>query len=95
MSNKVSIPELAERLSLQHNIELKEALLIVKGTRDFFVDNIQARNPIEIRGFGSVSYSKIAPHKARNPKTGETFTTPMQHMPRFKPAKQTVEIIEE
>jgi nucleoid DNA-binding protein len=93
--SKVSIPELAERLSERCNIGRKEALLIVKGTRDFFVDNINARNPIEIRGFGSVRYSKIAPHKVRNPTTGETFTTTTQYRPHFKPAKQTVEIIEE
>lgn len=95
MSNKASIPELAERLSLRHNIDYQEALLIVKSTSEFFIDNINARNPIEIRGFGSVRYNKITPHKARNPKTGETFTTPTQYVPHFKPAKQTTITIEE
>ncbi|WP_394230737.1 HU family DNA-binding protein [Shewanella colwelliana] len=94
MSNKVLIPELAERLSLRHNIDYKEALLIVKSTSEFFIDNINARNPIEIRGFGTVNYNKLAPYKTRNPNTGEIVMTPTKYVPRFKPAKHTIVVIE-
>lgn len=94
MIDKALIPELAERLSLRHRITFTDALLIVQSTRDFFVDNIHARNAISMRGFGSIRYSKILPYKARNPKTGEILTTPTKYVPHYTPSKQTTIIIE-
>ena len=51
LNNKVSIAELAERLALRFNIAPNDALIIVKATRDFFIDNINAQNRIIIKRF--------------------------------------------
>lgn len=42
---------------------------------------------IEIRGFGTFTLSLRASRLARNPKTGQTLTTPPKYILRFRPGK--------
>lgn len=95
MSHKVFIFELAERLSQEFDIPFKNAELIVRGTRDFFVENINKKIPIQIRGFGSISYANISAYLTRNPLTGEAVLTKNKWVPRFKPSIKTLLILSE
>jgi integration host factor subunit beta len=45
-------------------------------------------NRIEIRGFGAFTLTYRAPHKARNPMTGETVAVVGKCVPHFKPGKE-------
>ncbi len=42
---------------------------------------------VEIRGFGSFSVRRLAPHVGRNPKTGDPVQLNERRIPRFKPGK--------
>ncbi|GIU21743.1 HU family DNA-binding protein [Shewanella sp. MBTL60-007] len=95
LNNKVSIAELAKRLALQFNIAPDDAVLIVKATRDFFIENISAQNRILIRRFGSVKYTKVLPYESRNPQTGEKMITKAKYVARFTPVKSTIEYIDD
>ena len=95
LNNKVSITELAERLALRFNIAPNDAVTIVKATRDFFIDNINAQNRIVIKRFGSVKYTKVLPYESRNPLTGEKVITKHKSVPRFTPVRSTIRYIDD
>ena len=93
MNKKVLMHELAERLSWEFNISQKEAYKVICETRNFFVENINAGNTIELRKFGTFHYKQCPPRMARNPKTGETCLIDARLNPRFKPTGQSVQLI--
>lgn len=50
-------------------------------------DRTDTGNRIEIRGFGSFSLHRRAPHIGRNPKTGEAVSLNAKFISHFKPGK--------
>lgn len=52
------------------------------------LDGLDQGERIEIRGFGSFNLHHHPPRIARNPKTGEAFSSPARTAVHFKPGKE-------
>lgn len=48
---------------------------------------------VELRGFGSFRLRHRAPHRGRNPKTGDRVDVPSKRVAYFKPGKELKELI--
>ena len=56
---------------------------------------LEAKERIEIRGFGSFSLRYRKPREGRNPKTGEKVTLLGKYVPHFKPGKTLRERVDQ
>lgn len=85
--------DLVKTFAENHNLQMNEATVIV----DTFFNTIQkallkgAR--VEIRGFGSFKVKEYEGYRGRNPKTGSLVNVPAKRLPRFKPGKMFLEIL--
>ena len=48
---------------------------------------------VELRGFGSFRLRRRAPHRGRNPRTGDRVDVPSKRVACFKPGKELKELI--
>lgn len=80
--------ELAEALSEQMDIPLKEAISIVSTILDAMTDTLVAGENIELRGFGSFTVRHYDSYTGRNPKTGKEVKIKPKKLPFFKVGKE-------
>ncbi|MDE7469355.1 MAG: integration host factor subunit beta [Desulfovibrionaceae bacterium] len=85
--------DLVKAFAENHNLHMDEATVIV----DTFFATIQKAllkgSRVEIRGFGSFKVKEYEGYKGRNPKTGSLVNVPAKRLPRFKPGKMFLEIL--
>jgi nucleoid DNA-binding protein len=82
--------DIAKVFSEKTSIHPVNSLKIVDQFFDSIIEVLAEQGRIEIRKFGVFESKKIAPRKARNPKTGETFVTLGGHKVKFKPGKEMI-----
>jgi integration host factor subunit beta len=81
--------ELIEALAKkQPQLAMKDVELAVKCIIEKMNQALASGQRIEIRGFGSFSLHERPPRVGRNPKTGESVTLSVKHVPHFKPGKE-------
>lgn len=88
--------ELIERISSK-NTQLP-ARDIEESTKLIFekmIKALEAKDRIEIRGFGSFSLRYRKPREGRNPKTGAKVALLGKYVPHFKPGKELRERVDE
>lgn len=88
--------ELIERISSK-NTQLP-ARDIEEATKLIFekmIKALEAKDRIEIRGFGSFSLRFRKPREGRNPKTGARVALLGKYVPHFKPGKELRERVDQ
>lgn len=65
----------------------KEAQEVVERVFDTIKKALQAKEAVQIVGFGSFKVSKRDARKGRNPQTGEEIQIAARMVPKFVPAK--------
>lgn len=88
--------ELIERISSK-NTQLP-ARDIEEATKLIFekmIKALEAKDRIEIRGFGSFSLRFRKPREGRNPKTGAKVALLGKYVPHFKPGKELRERVDQ
>ena len=88
--------ELISAISLrfpQLNCEYVE--MATRTILDAMSQSMSRGSRIEIRGFGSFSLNHCAPRTGRNPKTGDQVNIPAKAVPRFKPGRELVLLVDQ
>lgn len=70
------------------DLEATDVELAVNCMLEQMITTLQSGERIEIRGFGSFDLRHHPAHIARNPKTGESVSTPAKVRIHFKPGKE-------
>ena len=83
MTKTELVDYVAERVQLpKYQIETV-VNLVLQG----IMDTLQARDTVELRGFGSFRLYRRKPRVGRNPKTGDLVQIPATQVPRFAAGK--------
>ena len=72
---------------------LREAKLILETILDSMVKALGKGEEIEIRRFGSFSTHRRAPRTGHNPKTGKRVDVPARRVPRFRPSRELLGLV--
>ena len=72
---------------------LREAKLILEKILDSMVRALRNGEEIEIRRFGSFSTHTRAPRTGWNPKTGKRVDVPARRVPRFRPSRELLGLV--
>jgi integration host factor subunit beta len=72
---------------------LREAKLILETILDSMVKALSKGEEIEIRRFGSFSTRRRAPRTGRNPSTGKRVDVPARRVPRFRPSRELLGLV--
>ena len=87
--------ELAETLSEQMGLPLKETTSIISTILDTMTNTLVAGENIELRGFGSFTVRHYDSYIGRNPKTGKETEVKSKKLPFFKVGKELREKVNE
>lgn len=87
--------ELAEALSKQMDLPLKEATSIISTILDAMTETLVAGENVELRGFGSFTIRHYDSYTGRNPKTGKETEVKAKKLPFFKVGKELRENVNE
>ena len=80
--------ELAEALSKQMDLPLKEAASIISTILDSMTNTLVGGENVELRGFGSFTVRHYDSYTGRNPKTGKETEVKSKKLPFFKVGKE-------
>jgi len=84
---------LIEDIACVTGMTLHEAKLILETILDSMVKALSKGEEIEIRRFGSFSTHRRAPRTGRNPKTGKRVDVPARRVPRFRPSRELLGLV--
>ena len=93
VAETVNLSDLSYLFAEEFHISTKKADEILDIIISQLSDQLEKKQRIEIRGFGCFEVRTRAPRKARNPKTGETVQTSINHSIHFKPGKTLKELV--
>lgn len=71
----------------------KHAEIVVDTVFGNIVAALHRGEKVELRGFGSFRLRRRAPHRGRNPKTGDRVDVPSKHVAYFKAGKELKQLI--
>ena len=71
----------------------KDTETIVDTVFGSIVHALHRGEKVELRGFGSFRLRRRAPHRGRNPRTGDRVDVPSKRVAYFKPGKELKELI--
>lgn len=77
-------PELIEALAAKTNESKKTVETIVNAFTELVVDKMKEHEPVDIYAFGKFEAVHKEAGTGRNPRTGETTTTPAKDVPKFR-----------
>lgn len=80
--------DIAKVFSDKTSIHSSTCFKIVDQFFDSIIEVLADKGRLEVRNFGVFESKKIAPRKARNPKTGEVIFTLGGYGVKFKPGKE-------
>jgi integration host factor subunit beta len=87
--------ELIERLAAKNTqLPAKDIEDATKLIFEKMINSLEAKDRIEIRGFGSFSLRYRKPREGRNPKTGDKVALLGKYVPHFKPGKELREKVD-
>ena len=75
-TKKLDKDEFYHRLSERSGFTLGDTKLFWHSIEDLFLEAIQSRIGLDLRGFGELFYSTIAERTMKNPQTKETVVNP-------------------
>lgn len=75
------------------NLTSRDIEAIVNVIFDGMTESLAKGDRIEIRGFGSFEVRTRKARKGRNPKTGESVSLNVRHVPFFKVGKELKELV--
>lgn len=78
---------LVDVVSRTCNLSRGEAQVVVSAVFASLVVALRRGEKIEVRGFGSFRIRHRQSHRSLNPRTGASLVVPAKFVPRFKPAK--------
>lgn len=84
MTKSVLIDKVAERAD---GLTRKQTEIVLETVLDSIKDALSKGEKVEIRGFGNFRLKLRRPHRARNPKTGESVEVPFKKALHFKVGK--------
>jgi integration host factor subunit beta len=80
--------ELIELMSRQHSTSTKDIKLAVNLILEMITNALANENRIEVRDFGVFTIRHRKSRITRNPKTGESVSTPSKRATHFRPGKE-------
>lgn len=83
--------DIAKIFSEKTSIHPSTSLKMVDHLFDSIIEILKKEQRIEVRNFGVFEVKKVAPRKARNPKTGDIIFTVGGYKIRFKPGKEMLQ----
>ncbi len=86
--------ELAETLSKELDLSLKEASNVISTILDTMTSTLVAGENVELRGFGSFTIRHYGSYTGRNPKTQEKTHVAPKKLPFFKVGKELREAVD-
>jgi len=79
---------LVEEVAQVADLTKKAAETIVETVFGSIVESLRRGERVELRGFGSFRLRSRAPHRGRNPKSGERVDVPSKRVAYFKAGKE-------
>lgn len=79
--------EMVERIAEKVGVTGQQAREIMQATLDNMIETLATTGRIELRNFGVFVVKRVAPRKARNPRTGESVMVAAHNVVRFKAGK--------
>ena len=79
--------EMVERIAERVGVTGEQAREIVQATLDNMIETLATTGRIELRNFGVFVVKRVAPRKARNPRTGESVMVAARNVVKFKAGK--------
>ena len=84
---------LVEEVAQVADLTKKAAETIVETVFGSIVESLRRGERVELRGFGSFRLRSRAPHRGRNPKSGERVDVPSKRVAYFKAGKELKALI--
>lgn len=79
--------ELVAQVAVQTQLTQQQTAMIVESFLQCVIDALQAREHVELRGFGSFRLRHRRPRQGRNPRIGTPVQVPAKTVPVFKAGK--------
>lgn len=80
--------ELITKISEKSNLTKKDAEAALKGMMESVIEALEAKEKVQLIGFGTFEVRERAERKGRNPRTKEEMIIPASIVPAFKPGKE-------
>lgn len=84
----MNVNELAEQIATSHDLDKKQARIVVESVFKAVVSAAQHGDEVSIPGFGKFKVASREARQGRNPATGETIQIAASKKLNFTPAKQ-------
>jgi integration host factor subunit beta len=84
---------LVEEVAQVADLTKKAAERIVETVFGSIVESLHREEKVELRGFGSFRLRRRAPHRGRNPRSGERVDVPSKRVAYFKAGKELKALI--
>ncbi len=79
--------EFVDQLAKKTGLSKKDARSTLDTTLDLIVSTTKKKEKVTFTGFGTFEARKQKSTQRVNPRTGQRFTVPAKHMPKFRAGK--------
>ncbi|HCH24879.1 MAG TPA: integration host factor subunit alpha [Oceanospirillaceae bacterium] len=86
--------DMAERLSIDHNLSKREAKDLVEAFFDEIAERLVNNEQVKLSGFGNFDLRDKRSRPGRNPKTGEEVAISARRVVTFRPGQKLKDRVE-